>query len=71
MRAQTNSSCAGIDVSKIEPYKASRYQQFIGCLWRSWKSIIKEPAIIRIRVIQNIVSRIWVIILGKLYSSAI
>ena len=46
----------GINVDKIKPYKSSWYQQFIGCLWRSWKSIIKEPAIIRIRVIQNIVS---------------
>ncbi len=45
----------GPDLKSIKPYKTGMWQQFVSCLWRSWRSIIKEPAVVRIRVIQNIV----------------
>lgn len=40
------------------PYKASWWTQFRAVLWRSWISLIKEPMVIRVRIIQTVVSGI-------------
>jgi hypothetical protein len=42
------------------PYKASWWQQFKAVFWRSFISVLKEPMIMQVRIIQTIVS--WVLI---------
>lgn len=37
------------------PYKASWCEQFRAVLWRSWLSVIKEPLLIKVRLLQTIV----------------
>jgi len=37
------------------PYKASWCEQFRAVLWRSWLSVIKEPILIKVRLLQTIV----------------
>ncbi|OXA56819.1 protein white isoform X2 [Folsomia candida] len=46
------------------PYKASWVAQFRAVLWRSWMSMIKEPMVIRVRLIQTLVIAL---ILGAIY----
>ncbi|EFN66383.1 Protein white [Camponotus floridanus] len=36
------------------PYKASWCEQFRAVLWRSWLSVIKEPILIKVRLLQTI-----------------
>ncbi|KAM0733916.1 Protein white [Formica fusca] len=36
------------------PYKASWCEQFHAVLWRSWLSVIKEPLLIKVRLLQTI-----------------
>ncbi|XP_076634762.1 ABC transporter G family member 3 [Colletes latitarsis] len=36
------------------PYKASWCEQFRAVLWRSWLSVIKEPILIKIRLLQTV-----------------
>ncbi len=38
------------------PYRASWVAQFRAVLWRSWISMLKEPMVIRVRLIQTVVS---------------
>lgn len=38
------------------PYKASWCEQFHAVLWRSWLSVIKEPILIKVRLLQTVVS---------------
>nr|XP_012233125.1 PREDICTED: protein white isoform X1 [Linepithema humile] len=40
--------------SDRSPYKASWCEQFRAVLWRSWLSVIKEPLIIKVRLLQTI-----------------
>ena len=40
----------------ISSYKASWLEQFRAVLWRSWISVIKEPILIKVRLLQTIVS---------------
>lgn len=37
------------------PYKASWCMQFRAVFWRSWISVLKEPILIRVRLLQTIV----------------
>lgn len=37
-------------------YKASWLTQFNAILWRSWLSILKEPLLIKVRLIQTTVN---------------
>lgn len=37
------------------PYKASWCEQFRAVLWRSWLSVIKEPILIKVRLLQTLV----------------
>ena len=37
-------------------YKASWCEQFRAVLWRSWLSVIKEPILIKVRLLQTVVS---------------
>lgn len=37
------------------PYKASWCEQFRAVLWRSWLAVIKEPILIKVRLLQTIV----------------
>jgi hypothetical protein len=37
-------------------YKANYYEQFRAVLWRSWISVIKEPILIKVRLLQTVVS---------------
>lgn len=41
---------------KLSPYKISWLAQFRAVLWRSWISYIKDPFVLRIRIVQTIVS---------------
>lgn len=50
--------------SKTSPYKASWGAQFRALMWRSWLSVIKEPLIVRVRILQSIVIAL---ILGAVY----
>ncbi|KAG8037763.1 hypothetical protein G9C98_005974 [Cotesia typhae] len=45
------------------PYKASWCEQFRAVLWRSWLSVIKEPILIKVRLLQTLVSLIRKILL--------
>nr|QST15003.1 ABCG2-like1 protein [Diaphanosoma celebensis] len=36
------------------PYKASWFSQFRAVLWRSWISVIREPAVLRVKAFQTI-----------------
>lgn len=36
-------------------YKASWCEQFRAVLWRSWLSVIKEPILIKVRLLQTVV----------------
>ncbi|CAL8147556.1 unnamed protein product [Orchesella dallaii] len=49
------------------PYKASWWAQFRAVLWRSWISILKEPMVLRVRVIQTVIISLLlgVIFLGQ------
>lgn len=38
------------------PYKASWFAQFRAVLWRSWLSVMKDPFLIKVRLLQIIVS---------------
>ncbi|KAK4875876.1 hypothetical protein RN001_012298 [Aquatica leii] len=40
---------------KPTPYKASWCAQFRAVLWRSWLSVIKEPLLIRVRLLQTFI----------------
>lgn len=40
------------------PYKASWWEQFRAVLWRSWLSVIKEPILIKVRLLQTFVRNI-------------
>ena len=47
---------ADFNLSSLRPYKSPWLQQFRAVLWRSWHSVVKEPLIARIRIIEAIVS---------------
>lgn len=47
-------------------YKASWVAQFRAVLWRSWLSVIKEPMLIKVRLLQTVVR----MQLGKLFMSS-
>jgi ATP-binding cassette, subfamily G (WHITE), eye pigment precursor transporter len=38
-------------------YRASWWTQFYAVLWRSWLSVLKEPMLVKVRLLQTIVSR--------------
>ena len=52
------------ELQKLEPFKASWMVQFWACLTRAIKSILKEPLLIKIRIIQNI---LFALMVGFLY----
>lgn len=37
-------------------YRASWWTQFYAILWRSWLSVLKEPMLVKVRLLQTIVS---------------
>jgi ATP-binding cassette, subfamily G (WHITE), eye pigment precursor transporter len=37
-------------------YRASWLTQFYAVLWRSWLSVLKEPMLVKVRLLQTIVS---------------
>lgn len=49
---------------KSSPYKASWIEQFRALLWRSFLSVMKEPMIVKVNLIQTIVISL---ILGIIY----
>lgn len=49
-----------IDDSNCSPYKASWFSQFQAVLWRSWLSVIKEPILIRVRMLQTVMVAIMI-----------
>eukprot|EP00095_Tigriopus_kingsejongensis_P010869 maker-scaffold864_size87066-snap-gene-0.21 protein:Tk10869 transcript:maker-scaffold864_size87066-snap-gene-0.21-mRNA-1 annotation:"protein white" len=61
---QQTSSQLEMASKKTSPYKATWWQQFRALLWRSFISVIKEPMIIQINLIQTIVISL---ILGIIY----
>ncbi|XP_030764169.1 ABC transporter G family member 36-like [Sitophilus oryzae] len=54
----------GIDSGNRSPYRASWCAQFRAVLWRSWLSILKEPLLVRVRLLQTILVSL---ILGSIY----
>lgn len=52
----------GMSIRSPSPYKASWIRQFTTVFWRSWISVIKEPMLIRVRLLQTIVSKILYLI---------
>lgn len=40
----------------IERYRASWFTQFRAILWRSWSTVLKEPLLVRVRLMQTVVS---------------
>lgn len=45
-------------LNKRSQYKASWCEQFRAVLWRSWLSVIKEPILIKVRLLQTIVGSV-------------
>ncbi len=43
-------------IAKKSPYKASWLAQFNAVMWRSWLSMRKEPLLIKVRLLQTVVS---------------
>ncbi|XP_058798527.1 protein white isoform X3 [Phymastichus coffea] len=44
----------------VHKYKATWFQQFQAVLWRSWLSVIKEPILIKVRLLQTIMVSILI-----------
>ncbi|KAL1138055.1 hypothetical protein AAG570_009750 [Ranatra chinensis] len=44
----------------LSPYKASWWIQFKAVLWRSWLSVMKEPVLIKVRMLQTIMVAIMI-----------
>lgn len=42
-------------LNKTSPYKASWNSQFRALMWRGWLSVVREPLIARVRVLQTVV----------------
>lgn len=40
----------------VERYRASWFTQFRAILWRSWSTVLKEPLLVRVRLMQTVVS---------------
>lgn len=40
----------------IQRYRASWFTQFRAILWRSWSTVLKEPLLVRVRLMQTVVS---------------
>lgn len=66
VRVSVESSTTNQDISydfwldgdhQRSPYRASWCAQFRAVLWRSWLSIMKEPLIIKVRLLQTIVCK--------------
>lgn len=51
------------DPKNRSPYKATWCEQFRAVLWRSWLSVIKEPILIKIRLLQTIVGHVVLLLL--------
>lgn len=39
----------------VEGYRASWWTQFRAILWRSWSTVLKEPLLVRVRLLQTVV----------------
>nr|BBC77943.1 ABC transporter White [Thermobia domestica] len=51
----SDTKVTSLGVSSIEsPYKCSWWSQFRAVLWRSWISVLKEPILMRVRIIQTL-----------------
>ncbi len=46
---------ADFDVKSLVPYQARWAQQFWALLWRAWHSVVKEPLVVRIRIMEALV----------------
>ncbi len=46
---------ADFDLKLLTPYRATWMQQFRALLWRSWHSVVKEPLVVQIRIIEVLV----------------
>ena len=46
------------------PYKSSWWEQFCALLWRSWLSVIKEPLLLKVRILQTVMTALT---LGVIY----
>lgn len=40
--------------NNTSPYKANWFSQFRAVLWRSWLSVIKEPRLVKVRLMQTV-----------------
>lgn len=52
----SNEELANRRVSNGHKYRASWWTQFYAILWRSWLSVLKEPMLVKVRVLQTSVS---------------
>ncbi len=43
------------DPNNSPPYLATWTQQFRALLWRSWHSIVKEPLVVKIKIVEVLV----------------
>ncbi|ODM89457.1 Protein white, partial [Orchesella cincta] len=50
-------------VRKKSPFKASWCAQFRACLWRSWLTVLKDPLIMKIQLVQTIIVSLMIGIL--------
>lgn len=53
---EKNVSLIEKEKKKTSPYKATWFQQFRALLWRSFMSVLKEPMIMQVNLLQSIVS---------------
>lgn len=52
----SNEELANRRVINGHKYRASWWTQFYAILWRSWLSVLKEPMLVKVRVLQTTVS---------------
>lgn len=50
-------------------YRATWWTQFRAILWRSWLTVMKEPMMVRVRLIQTIVSMAYTVVVMAYYLS--
>lgn len=58
-----------LTVNGIDGYRATWWTQFQAILWRSWSTVLKEPLLVRVRLLQTVVSITWISLLMSLKSN--
>lgn len=53
--------------SKENAYRATAWTQFYAILWRSWLSVLKEPMLVKVRLLQTTVFELIILFLNIIF----